>query len=223
MYTNVNLSAPIGVMLLLGTGCLLLLLAAVAGYALIRRKSSLTKLSLSALLVVLAAYFGLMLIFSLASSDRVLARGQEKHFCEIDCHLAYSIAEARQTKTLGDGPSSMTASGVFQLITVKTRFDEQTISSGRGNSSLEPNPRSVYLIDESGRKYFPLSNQPSSLAGTPITTPLRPGESYTTGFLFDLPAAAKNPVLVIRESDPITNFVIGHENSLLHKLTKFQI
>jgi len=46
---------------------------------------------------------------------------------------------------------------------------------------------------------------------------LRPGESYTTDFVFDVPKDARGLRLLITEDDPETRFVIGHENSLLHK------
>jgi len=52
---------------------------------------------------------------------------------------------------------------------------------------------------------------------------LRPGESYASSVVFDLPAEAKNPVLLINEGEWITHLVIGHENSPLHKQTKFQL
>jgi hypothetical protein len=52
---------------------------------------------------------------------------------------------------------------------------------------------------------------------TPLTTPLRPGESYTTDFVFDVPRDARGLRLSITEDDPETRLVIGHENSLFHK------
>ena len=56
-----------------------------------------------------------------------------------------------------------------------------------------------------------------------MSTPLRPGESYTTTVVFDLPPDVKNPTLLINEGEWITQLVIGHENSLLHQKTKFQL
>jgi hypothetical protein len=58
---------------------------------------------------------------------------------------------------------------------------------------------------------------------TPLTTPLRPGESYTTDLVFDLPPNAKPTALLMKEGEWITRLVIGHENSPLHKQTKFQV
>jgi hypothetical protein len=169
-----------------------------------------------------------MLLFSFTSHETVLARGEEKHFCELDCHLAYSVTDVRETKTLGEASHQVAAAGTFRVITVKTRFDETTTGPTRGNGQLYPNSREVAVVDGSGRRYFSsLSGQGalegSQAAGTPITSPLRPGESYTTTFVFDLPPDVPNPTLLIHEGEVETRFIIGHENSPLHKTTRFQI
>jgi hypothetical protein len=174
------------------------------------------------------AYAGLLLVFSLASTEQVLARGAEKHFCEIDCHLAYSIKDVRQTKTLGAQAQQVTANGVFYIVTVKTRFDEQTISPTRGNVPLTPNSRVATVLDADGREYQPSPAGQRALelmegAGMPFTTPLRPGESYTTDLVFDLPTDVRAPRLLIHEGETVTHFIIGHENSPLHKKTEFQL
>jgi hypothetical protein len=158
----------------------------------------------------------------------VLGRGQEKYFCEIDCHLAYSIANVSQAKAIGSLPQPVVADGMFTLVTVRTRFDENTIGPNRGNGQLYPNPRSLTLIDEQGRSYSPAAAgeaalESSKAGGTPITNALRPGESYDTTIAFDVPAEVKHLTLLINESDWITHLIIGHENSPLHKKTRFQL
>ena|ERR1700686_2468261 len=218
MNTNVNLLAPIGVMALLGTGFLFFVAALVLIQSLIVRKRHRAKFVLLAALVIAGAYLGAILIFSLVSHEKVLARGEEKHFCEIDCHVAYSIVDTRQSKTLGTPPHQMTAQGTYTVVTIKTRFDETTISPRRGNGLLYPNSRTLTLVDDQGNRYGP-----SSQSGTPLTNPLRPGESCTTDLVFDLPADVKSATLLINEGDWITHLVIGHENSPLHKKTRFQI
>lgn len=228
MYTNVNLAAPVGVLLFLGTGFLLFVVGLALAYSVIRKKFGLTRFALMALAAIAGLYLGVMLIFSFASDNKVLARGQEKHFCEIDCHLAYSVTDVRETKTLGDAPRQVTAAGTFRVVTIKTRFDETTIGPTRGNGRLYPNSRVLAVIDESGKKYLPSSPGQSALessqaAGTPITTPLRPSETYTSSFVFDLPADIRHPTLLIHEDEAVTSFLIGHENSPLHKKTRFQI
>jgi hypothetical protein len=228
MYTNVNLAAPLGALLLLGTGLLLIIIGLALGYSLVMKKSALTKFAVLTMMVVAGLYLAALLVFSLASHEKVLARGEEKHFCEIDCHLAYSISDVRDTKTLGAAPNQVTAAGTFRLVTIKTRFDETTIGRTRGDSLLYPNSRVVTVSDENGKEYFPSATAQSVLektqtAGTAMTIPLRPSETYSTTLAFDLPADIKTPTLWIREGESLTHFVIGHENSFLHKKTRFQI
>jgi hypothetical protein len=228
MYTNVNLAAPVGVLAFLGMCSLLFVVASALVYSVLRKKRGLAKVAVTGIVLATGLYLVCLLIFSLASSDKVLARGEEKHFCEIDCHLAYSIAEVRETKTLGDAAGQLSASGMFRVVTVKTRFDETTIGRNRGDGLLYPNSRIVSVTDGSGNQYFPAAAaqgvlEKSQAAGTAMTIPLRPGESYSTTFAFDLPADIKNPTLLIREGEWVTHVVIGNENSPLHKKTRFQI
>jgi hypothetical protein len=228
MNTNVNLFAPIGVMALLGTGFLFFVAVLVLIQSLIVRKRGRAKFVLLAMLLIAGAYLAAILIFSLVSHEKVLARGEEKHFCEIDCHLAYSVANTRQSKTLGNPPNQATALGTYTVVTIKTRFDETTISPRRGNGLLYPNTRVLTLVDERGNKYSPSTEGQRALdasqnGGTPFTTPLRPGESYTTEAVFDLPAEVKASALLINEGDWPTHLVIGHENSPLHRKTRFQL
>jgi hypothetical protein len=178
------------------------------------------------MVVIAGVYLAAILIFSVASHEKVLARGQEKHFCEIDCHLAYSIVNTRQSKTLGN--PAATAQGIYIIVTIKTRFDETTISTRRGDGLLYPNSRVLTLIDERGNKYSPSDDGQRALdtaqsSGKPLVTPLRPGESYTTDVVFDLPADAKASTLLINEGEWETHLVIGHENSPLHRQTRFQL
>ena len=228
MYTNVNLAAPVGVLAFLGTGFLLFVVTLALLYSVIRKKFWLTRLSLISIALVAGIYLVVLLIFSFASSEKVLARGEEKHFCEIDCHLAYSVTDVREARTLGETPNQVSARGVFRVVTIKTRFDEDTISSTRGNALLYPNSRVVSVSDENGNQYFPSAEaqnvlEKSQAAGTAMTIPLHPGETYSTILAFDLPANTKSPTLLIREGELVTHLVIGHENSPLHKKTRFQI
>jgi hypothetical protein len=218
MHTNVNLAAPIGALAFLGTGFILFVAAIVLGQSVIVRKTGRAKVILFIMLSVGLAYFAAMILFSLLSHDHLLARGEEKHFCELDCHLAYSIANVTQTQTFGAGASQTRAQGQFTIITIRTRFDETTIGPRRGDSLLFPNGRAFILIDDRGRRYA-LTAQ----TGTRMMTPLRPGEAYTTDLGFDLPPDVKPAVLLLNESAWETRLLIGHENSLAHGQVKFQI
>jgi hypothetical protein len=113
-------------------------------------------------------------------------------------------------------------------VTVRTRFDEQTINPGRGNAPLFPNSRVVAVQDARGERYSPSpaatrAIEQASSADKPISTPLRPGEYYTTAFVFDLPEKVESPALLINEGELVTHFLIGHENSPLHRKVLFRL
>ncbi len=218
MSTNVNLAAPVGALALLGTGFVMFVAAIFLIQSLIVKKRRRAKIVLVAMVAVCGLYLAAILIFSIGSHEKLLARGEDKHFCELDCHLAYSIVNMRQARTLGDSAKPISTQGVFVVVTIKTRFDETTIAPWRGNELLYPNSRALTLTDEHGNRYEPVSQ-----SGTPLTNPLRPAESYTTDVVFDVPSEVKNATLLMNEGDWITHLIIGHENSPLHKKTRFQV
>jgi hypothetical protein len=235
MFTNVNLAAPVGVAAFLATAFLFLLLGLAFVFSFIKKKFRLTRLSLMASALTAAVYVIILLGFSFGSKEIVLARGEEKHFCEIDCHLAYSIVDVQEPKALAEvipghaaAVDQLKARGLFRVVTIKTRFDETTIGRNRGDALLYPNSRIISIIDGDGKEYFPSPEaqrvfEDLNASGTAITASLRPGESYSSIFVFDLPPNIKNPALLIREGELVTHFVIGHENSPFHKKTRFQI
>jgi len=174
----------------------------------ITRRAALAKGALILGGIGAGAYLLLFVIASITSRDRVLAPGEEKHICEVDCHLAYSVAGVKTEP----GPSG----GTHYTVTVKVRFDEETISSHRPrDASLSPNSRYVALVDAAGNSY------PGSTAD--LKRRLVPGESYTTELVFDVPGAAQGPRLVLRNDDLETHFVIGHENSFGHAKATFAL
>jgi hypothetical protein len=156
-------------------------------------------------------YFALLLGVSATSRETLLPRGHEKYFCEIDCHLAYSVLDVKVKDE--DGPSDY-------IVTLRTRFDETTTSPNRPKDApLMPSPRDVQLIDDSGQQYPVVST-----TGASLTTPLTPASSYTTKLEFRVPRDARGLRLLI-ETAPAwpDHFVIGDENSLAHKKTYFAL
>ncbi|HYU28678.1 MAG TPA: hypothetical protein VEK83_06595 [Gemmatimonadales bacterium] len=179
-------------------------------YAIARftKRESLARIALHVLLGGAAVYVVLLLIGSVTSRSRVLEPGQEKHICEIDCHLAYSVAAAKS--------ESLAGGLIRHVVTVKVRFDEKTISPSRPRTAtLRPNRRYVALVDDAGNQY------PGSTDG--LTRPLIPGESYTTDIAFEVPMKATGLRLILRNADPESHVIIGHENSPLHGKTTFRL
>jgi len=199
---------PFTVLLFVGAvlaGTALLVLYVIAR---VTKREPLARVTLRGLLGGVGLYVLIFLGASVFSHSRVLAIGEEKHICEIDCHLAYAVATTKSESL----PNGM----VRHTVTVKVRFDEGTISPRRPrDATLTPNSRYVALIDDAGDRYA------GSTDG--LKRRLIPGESYTTDIVFYMPADAKGLRLVLRNNDPETAFIIGHENSLLHGKTIFAL
>jgi hypothetical protein len=220
--------APIVVLMFLETIFLIGISFLVLFYGAVRRSAFFAKLGAGAVLTVAVGYLLLLSGVSFASSEAVLPAGGWKYFCEIDCHLAYSIANVQTAASLEPELQPVSAYGKFVIVGVKTWFDEHSISPHRGNGPLTPNRRKVMLVDVTGQSFEPSAQGQAAFArlggtSTPLTQPLRPGESYLTDFVFDVPKDARGLRLLITEDDPETRFVIGHENSLLHKKIYFAL
>jgi hypothetical protein len=214
--------APIVVLLFLGavfvTGVSLVILL----YGAARRSKLYARIGGAAALTVAAGYLLLLCGVSLASSEKILPAGGWKYFCEIDCHIGYSVSGVETAGTLGPEMGQISAHGRFVVVRLKVWFDEHTISPNRGDGPLTPNARRVVLIDVNGRAY---AQSPEGEAKLPrvdgdagsLRKPLRPGQSFAKDLVFDVPKDASGLRLLITEDDPETLLIIGHENSLLHR------
>ena len=162
----------------------------------------------------LALYVVLFVIASLASTTRELAVGEEKHICEVDCHLAYSVASVKTAREW----AGKAAHGQFYIVTVRVRFDSNTIAKWRPRDlPLYPNGRSVALVDGRGQRH---PAPPDAL-----NRKLLPGQEYTTDFVFDVPADSSQPPprLELESGDWPTHFMIAHENAFLHGKVLFRL
>jgi hypothetical protein len=221
---NFQGSAILSMMALLGT--VLVLGSAGAGLMvlLLRGKLYAARWVAMAAGVIGAAYLAVLAGFSAASRAQVVEPGQEKYFCELDCHLAYSVAGVERTPMLGNAR----AKGAWHVVRLKVRFDPTTISPGRGDAFLYPNPRAVRLIGEDGNSYAPSApglRELEAISGAQkrLDAPLRPGEAYTAALVFDVPGSAGALRLAVDEASPQTRLLIGHENSLFHHGTTFRL
>jgi hypothetical protein len=206
IHSNMNFPAPVAVLgLLAAVGGLALSLLTLIVFLSLRKTKWARRIG--ALVGASAAvYFGLLFGFSLGSREVTLAPGEEKYFCEIDCHLAYSVRASREELQ----------SGRRQLhVTLRTRFDETTTAPWRPKDSpLTPNARQVLLLDGQGRSYAP-----AAMTGAPITRALLPAQSYETEVVFHLPADAAQLRLLLTSPGWEEHLLIGGENSLGHKKT----
>jgi hypothetical protein len=215
--------APLVVMAFLCTAALLALLALILLFAVWARKKRIGIGAGVFAVVLVCGYLSTLFGVSLTSREKVLAPGERKYFCEIDCHIAYSVAGVEETSILGDELRQTTATGRFVIVRIKTWFDPSTISPNRGNGELAPGPRRVVLVDDSGHEFeasVPGQAALAKLRGgtTPLCQPLRPGEGYVTDVVFDVPSGLHDPRLFVGDEVGFPDrFLIGHESSYLHK------
>jgi len=205
--------APLAALAFLATGLLLGLTLVAAVVAIWRRAPRWGLWLLSAAGALTLGYAGVLGLTSLRSGDRVLPRGGAKYFCELDCHLAYSVAAVGG---LDEGP------GVGELVVhLAVRFDPETVSPRRGDAPLTPNPRIVEVVDAAGRRYglsraATIRYREVHGASASLETPLRPGESVIVPLVFEVPSGIQKPMLWISGGDWINRLLIGHEQSPGH-------
>ena len=94
-------AAPLVILTFLGTCFALGTTGLVIVYGLARGKPTLAKYAGIVALGGAAVYAGLLLAASLTSTEKVLRAGEQKYFCEVDCHVAYSVVDLTTAKTLG--------------------------------------------------------------------------------------------------------------------------
>jgi len=221
-YNFPLLPAPVAVLAFLGTAAAALALALAIAVSLATGRAAWAR-RLAIAGVALAGVYLLALVgFALASKEVTLARGGEKSFCEIDCHLAYSVTDVGRGAAI---PGATPLAGEFWLVRLRTRFDETTISARRGRqATLTPNPRLIDVVDAVGRRYpaLALAQVPGGTS-TDLMTPLRPGESYSTTLMFDLPRDVAFPRLLVREAIPEARFLIDNESSWRHGKAYFSL
>jgi len=223
MYTNGNFEAHLAALAFLGTAGLTLLLVITTVVLFLARRVW-AKYTALALVVLLAGYAALVAFFSWASYDRTVARGDEKFYCGMDCHIAYSVQDVERVKSIGD----TMAGGEFYVIRVRSHFDERTIAPWRGNGALRPDPPTLTVVDGGGRSY------PGSSAGQEawetlhggqhsLSDGLRPGESYETTWVFDVPTDAQNARLFAGWDGFPSYVLIGGEATPRHGKTYFAL
>ena len=213
--------APIATLAFLGFALFVVVTLLLLIVSRIQGKTALTALCAKVLAGGVGLYVVALLGVSAFSKDYTLGRGAEKHYCELDCHIAYSVTKV---ETPASAPADIASTlpveaGQLYVVTLRTRFDEKTIGANRGDGPLTPNPRKLFIRDEDGKMYSPAYG----IAGTPLDKPLRPGESYETRILFRLPPGARNPRLFLSNSEWPNSFLIGHENSPLHGKAYFDL
>ena len=135
------------------------------------------------------AYFGIVAIASIFWPRTVLQVGDPR--CFDDWCIAVENASRQQA-------------GDRSTYTVTLR-----LSSAARRISQRENDMAVYLADNRGRRYDPAPNK----SDVPLNVRLGPQESVTATRIFEVPADAHEPGLVIAHEGgfPIGWFIIGYE------------
>ncbi len=204
------------------------LAAAATAAFLVFRGNKRMALRLLVLLAVAGATYVLAIIVVAVSSDRqLIALGGEKHICEIDCHVAYSVLGVDTVRELG---STRPADGnEFHVITVRTRFDRSTISNRRSlDMPLFPGARNIRIYDAQGNTYA-VSAAGQAALGQPAPSPnmltrsMKPGDEFIAKLVFELPRGALSPTLLIQDTDFTKWVLIGSETFPLHAKALFRL
>ena len=207
--------APVALLAFLGAGFLLAVFGVGAAVAFAARRHGPARILSGGALAVASVYSVALVAASLLSRERTLAAGEKKYFCEMDCHLAYSVVRSSRE-------------GGMRAVTVRTWFDPNTISPRRGDAPLTPNPREVYLEVSPGRRVFPSGGATVAWRKrhgetASLDRSLRPGESYETTFVFEAPERSGPPRLFLGDAPGVERLLIGHESSPLHRQTFFAV
>jgi len=218
--------APLVVLAFLGTVGLLILCAFLVLVGALRKSRSTVLGGVGAGAIILVGYTSVLLGLSLASRDIEITPGAWKYFCELDCHIAYAIGGMHVVTSVGPEMQSVSANARFAIVQIKTWFDPATISPQRGDGPLTPNRRAITLVDDRARKFVPSAKGDPVLAAarlhsTPLHTSLRPGESYVSYVVFEIPEDATGLKLLLTSSDAEGVLLWGDENSPLHRKAYF--
>jgi hypothetical protein len=216
--------SPLNVLLELAfAGGLILGLAAMV-YAARQPDQRLSRLLMPALAAWVGLYVATVLIVSLTSREVILSRGKPKRFCGfyLDCHLSVAVFNASTTPTLGGAGGQKSERGVFYLLTVR-------VSNDARRATLTLKRPGVWMVDDQGRRFEPVSSPAAGDGPRGLSQPLLAGTGYPTVLVFDVPRDISRPRLLVTEMDGVWPdrlfewFLIGDEDSLLHKKTTLAV
>ena len=208
-----------GVLLMLMTIGGLIVAAVLLAVSLFTKKTWLTKFTLGGVAVWFVFYAAMLLGFSFASHEKVLAMNEPKEFCGfyLDCHMHAAVSGVRTAKTIGD----ITANGEFYIIKVKVFSNAKAATLGLGTVD-------AHVVDALSRTYNRETRAEAQLGEQPaFDRRISPVESFEREIVFDLPVGVQNPRLDISEGYGIDKAIeavlVDDEDSILHKRTYFKL
>ena len=183
--------------------------------AMLRGKVRLGKRLLLSLAGFWTVYLLIVVLVSIATPQQRIPMGKERCFDE----MCFIVAHAETASKLGLGGQTVQANGRFYVVAVRVT------SRSRGRAQSEGGLRALLL--EAGKSYevSPSGEQAWKAANgetASLTTRLEPGESVTTVQVFDIPAGASTPGLVLTHGFTPGYFVIG-ESPIFREPTLMRI
>jgi hypothetical protein len=171
-------------------------LLGLAGLAALRRRRARAFALLRRLGVLIGIYLGAVLLVSLLSPRRVLQVGDDQ--CWDDWYLAVTHVNRRLA---------------HDTVAYEVTF---RVSSRARRVAQRERGVQVYLMDDRGRCYDPVPDD----TATAFDVLLQPQEAVEITRVFNLPADAQDPVLVVSHGGGFPGlFIIGDSESLFHKRT----
>jgi len=157
------------------------------------------------------AYLSVVFLVSAATPQRVVPFNQNLCFDE----MCFSVIQIRKVTHLGPPAHPVQANGIFYVVTVRVsnRSRGRTQSEG-GIRALLWQAGRYYKVSSTGQSAWDEANGPTAK----LTSRLRPDESIVSDQVFEVPASANDPGLVLSHGFTPGYFVIG-ECPLFHKPT----
>jgi hypothetical protein len=161
----------------------------------------------------LAAYLAVVVMVSLLTPRKELQLGQDECFDD----WCVAVDKVHFSPAVGQGSGQRSTQGLFYIVTLRVS------SRALGRAQAAPDA-GVHLLDDRGRIYrtSPEGQQAYDLSSgksLPLSTRLQPGASFQSARVFELPRDAGHIGLVVEHGGFPGWFVIGDDNSLLHKRT----
>ena len=185
----------------------------VGGYFMLRHRWRQAGRVLLGLAIFLVVYAIVLVSVALVSPQQVLAMRQDRCFDDW-CIAAEQVV---QQSAIGSAPQSVSAQGVFELVTLRVA------SRARGISQRAVDVQ-VYLLDAHGQRYDPSPAGQQVLdargqGGEPLNSELAPGGSFIRTVVFDVPKGASGLALVVNHGLFPEVLIIASDQSFFHKPT----
>jgi len=172
-------------------------------------------------------YFVVLVGTSLTSEETVLSLKERKAFCGfyLDCHLGVSVEDVQRVMHVGEGAAQVQSRGVFYVVTVLVSSDAVLARLGLEN----PEARLIGARGRTGARSLKAEQALTAAEGVPTAFARRldAGQSYTTTLVFDVSPDVTSPRLLITKGVAFERFMelflIGDEDSLLHRKTVFAL